>query len=69
MTEAVASTETVIRLSASEVEIVRTALRLLRSALGRDEADELAEVMELLARLEAGAAGTGGAAGDAAPGA
>jgi hypothetical protein len=41
-----------LRLGASEAELVIAALRLLRSTLGREEADELTEVMALLARLE-----------------
>jgi Arc/MetJ-type ribon-helix-helix transcriptional regulator len=55
MTEGVASTDVLVRLSPPEAEIVRTALRLLRNMLGRDEADELAVVMALLERLESGA--------------
>jgi Arc/MetJ-type ribon-helix-helix transcriptional regulator len=43
-----------VRLTPSEVELVRTALRLLRNTLGRDEADELVEVMALLERFEPG---------------
>lgn len=35
----------------SELELVRTALRLLESTLGREEADELEEVQALLARM------------------
>lgn len=45
--------EFTVELTADELELVRTALRLLRSALGREEADELGEVRALLARLEA----------------
>ncbi len=44
-------------LSRDELELVRTALRLLFSTLGRDEAEELEEVRELLARLAAAGAG------------
>jgi hypothetical protein len=40
-----------VELSAAEVALLRTALRLLRSALGREEADELEEVKALLAKL------------------
>ncbi len=43
----------VVSLSPSELAVVLAALRLLRSTLGREEADELAEVMALIARLEA----------------
>jgi hypothetical protein len=42
---------TVIDLTPNELALVRTALGLLRSTLGREEADELAEVQALLARL------------------
>jgi hypothetical protein len=49
--------ETELRLSAAEVELLRAALRLLRSILGRDEAEELEEVQALLRRLEAVTAG------------
>lgn len=41
-----------VEFSAPEVELVLTALRLLASTLGREEADELAEVQALLARLQ-----------------
>lgn len=41
-----------VELSRAELEILRTALRLLASTLGREEADELAEVQRLLVRLE-----------------
>jgi hypothetical protein len=41
-----------IELSAAELELVLTALRLLTTVLGREEADELAAVQALLARLE-----------------
>jgi len=54
MVDTPAPGETVLRLSADEVALLQAALRLLRSALGRDEADELAEVQSLLRRLEAG---------------
>lgn len=40
-------------LSAAELDLVRAALRLLLSTLGRDEAEELEEVRALLQRLEA----------------
>jgi hypothetical protein len=42
---------TVIELTPNELALVRTALGLLRSTLGREEAEELAEVQALLARL------------------
>jgi hypothetical protein len=49
--------ETVVReasivLSDPELELLRTALRLLISTLGREEADELRAAQVLLARLE-----------------
>jgi hypothetical protein len=40
-----------VELRPSEVALLRTALRLLLSTLGREEADEMVEVKELLARL------------------
>lgn len=40
-----------VAFSASDVALLRTALRLLLSTLGREEADELEEVQALLARL------------------
>lgn len=43
---------TTLELTPAELELIRTALRLLASTLGREEADELAEVQRLLARLE-----------------
>jgi hypothetical protein len=39
--------------SADEFELVKTALRLLLSTLGREEAEELEEVRDLLIRLNA----------------
>ncbi|HWP62884.1 MAG TPA: hypothetical protein VNO86_05390 [Candidatus Binatia bacterium] len=43
---------TTLELTRGELDILLTALRLLASTLGREEADELAEVQRLLARLE-----------------
>lgn len=43
---------TTLELTRAELDILRTALRLLASTLGREEAEELAEVQRLLARLE-----------------
>ena len=40
-----------LELSRDELELVRTALKLLLSTLGRDEAEELEEVRALLGRL------------------
>jgi hypothetical protein len=40
-----------VTLGGDELALVRTALRLLESTLGREEADELAAVQALLARL------------------
>lgn len=45
-----------IDLSADELELVRTALRLLLSTLGHEEADELEEVRALLGRLDGASA-------------
>jgi hypothetical protein len=53
MTEVSTPVETVLRLSPSEVELLRAALRMLRNVLGREEAEELAAVQALLERLEA----------------
>ena len=41
-----------LELSANELVLVQTALKLLFSTLGREEAEELEEVRALLARLE-----------------
>jgi hypothetical protein len=47
-------TQTVeLSFTADEFQLTRTALRMLLSALGREEADELAEVQALLARIDA----------------
>lgn len=51
MTE-IETDRTTVELTSAELELIRTALRLLASTLGREEADELAEVQRLLARLE-----------------
>ena len=45
-----------IEMNPSELELVRTALRLLLSTLGREEAEELEEVQALLAKIERRAA-------------
>jgi len=42
---------TTIELSASELELVRTALKVLLSTLGREEADQIDEVQALQAKL------------------
>jgi hypothetical protein len=47
---------TSLELTADELELVRNALRLLESTLGREEAEELHEVKALLARLPAAGA-------------
>jgi hypothetical protein len=47
-----ANSAVAIELNPSEFELVRTALRLLFSTLGREEAEELEEVRALLARIE-----------------
>ena len=41
-----------LELSADELELVKTALRLLLSTLGHEEADELHEVRALIRRLD-----------------
>jgi hypothetical protein len=43
-------------LTASEVQLLQTALKLLEDTLGREEADELEEVQALLVKLRALAA-------------
>ena len=40
-------------ITAADAELLRTALKLLKTILGRDEADELRAVEALLARLPA----------------
>ena len=40
-----------LELTNDEVELMRTALKMLLSTLGREEAEELEEVQALLARL------------------
>jgi hypothetical protein len=40
-----------LELTLDELELVRAALRLLLSTLGRDEAEELEEVRSILLRL------------------
>ena len=52
MTEAPATTDTVLRLTPDEVELLRAALKMLKATLGREDAEELAEVQALLLRLE-----------------
>lgn len=54
MTDTAATGETVLRLTPDEIALLQAALRLLRSTLGHEEAEELAEVKSLLRRLEAG---------------
>ena len=55
MSEAMSTTGTILELTPREREVVTAALRLLRSILSRDEAEELEVVKELLERLNAGA--------------
>jgi hypothetical protein len=45
-----------VEFSRSELDLLRTALRLLLSTLGREEADELVEVQALLAKIDRPAA-------------
>jgi hypothetical protein len=52
MLQTVAPVKVTLELTADELQLVRTALQLLRSTLGRQEADELAEIRALLTRLE-----------------
>ena len=40
-----------LALTASEIDLIRTALEMLEDTLGREEADELGEVQGLLRRL------------------
>ena len=40
-------------LTVDELQLVRTALRLLLSTLGREEAEELKEVQSILERIDA----------------
>lgn len=40
-----------VTLTASELDVIRTALEMLEDTLGREEADELDEVQSLLRRL------------------
>lgn len=49
MTESTATLS--VELTHDELELVRAALNLLKSTLGREEADELEEVQALLAKL------------------
>ncbi len=53
MAQTAAPTKVTLELTADELQLVRTALQLLRSTLGRQEAEELDEVRSLLTRLEA----------------
>jgi hypothetical protein len=53
MTEITAPPEVVVSLTPDELLLVRAALRLLLSTLGRDEAEEVEEVKTLLMKLEA----------------
>lgn len=52
MPETRTAPEVNLSLTPEEAGLVRTALRLLLSMLGRDEADEMAEVKALLRKLE-----------------
>ena len=40
-----------LTLTASEIDLIRTALQMLEDTLGREEAEELGEVQVLLRRL------------------
>jgi hypothetical protein len=52
MGEISAPAEVALRLTPDEQALLLAALRLLRSTLGRDEAEELDEVKALLAKVE-----------------
>ena len=51
MPETTTAPEVEVRLTPVEIKLVRTALQLLQSILGREQAEELAAVMVLLTRL------------------
>ena len=53
MAEITAPPEAVVSLVPDELLLIRAALRLLLSTLGRDEADEVEEIKTLLTKLEA----------------
>ena len=53
MPETTTAPEIEVRLAPAEVKLVRTALKLLLSILGRDQAEELESVKALLERLPA----------------
>jgi len=46
-----AAPTTRVEFTSDELQLLRAALKLLESTLGREEADELREVQALLARL------------------
>lgn len=52
MPDAIVEERVRVELTVEELDLVRTALRLLRSIVGRDEAGELDEIRLLLERLE-----------------
>lgn len=52
MPDAIVEERIRVDLTVEELDLVRTALRLLRSIVGRDEAGELDEIRLLLERLE-----------------
>ena len=51
MTQPTDPDQVTLELTPSELALVRTALRLLLSTLGREEAEELEEVRDLLGRM------------------
>jgi hypothetical protein len=55
MPETTSTATAQVSLAPDEAELVKTALRLLLSMLGRDEADEMAQVKALLRKLETAA--------------
>ena len=52
MPETTSKPQIEIQLDEDELAVMRTALRMLRSTLGREEADELALVQALLNKLD-----------------
>lgn len=42
-----------LQVSGSELQLIRTALQVLLSTLGKEEAEEIDEIQAILARLEA----------------
>jgi hypothetical protein len=51
MIEPTAAPEVEVRLSPADIKVMQTALQLLLSTLGRDEADEIAAIQALLRKM------------------